>query len=385
MAAAPIDATPRSRRGQRRTDFELAEHHQRQALVLRNKGQKVMIDQVLRQHPEDITDVYALLANKGRLPRVHTPGAAVKAEGPASTGGTGSETEVEVKKESAGDSDNGDGGDGAGEGDSEIVDEEVAALIKVLGEQINDTYVRLGGRHGLPARAWKCLLACLDPISFNVRNQQAMIPKGKRDVCCDVASECCEFMTGCDESTALTGELRKTRMLVKFLRKGNEDNGSPAARLRLPPNWASDGWWIEVERDEYCVKIQQRGCPLVMEVFPEDLGMQVGEAFDQTVIVKNFSLRRASLQDSSGTKVFNLYAHYLKSQPADEVPESGVKAEPKTPQVKKPRMASPVKASSDLGSMPPPPPPARVQRRVTAKGPGKARVGSRQWSARLRA
>lgn len=370
MVAGAVEAqAPKSRKTQRRSDFELAAHHQRQALLLRNKGQKNMIDQSLKQFPEDIPEVFEFLVQKGRLTR--SSGENPPTPRIAGTGGTGTDAETPVKQERDEEKDiaGEENGEHAGAKVEDPADDDEAAVFKVLGPRIADTYNRFGGRHGLPAKAWKAILTCLEPVAFSSNNQAALVVGSRRCIDTDLACECCDFMTGCDDSTSIVGDLRCTGSLLRYLKDKNMENGRVAQLLRLPPNWATDGWWQVVERTIERIILSHLNSDETVEVEPHHMEMEAGDDFLEVTVFRNFSLRRAVLQDASGTKILNLYGHFLK-----RLKEEGAAAESageRTPQVKKPRMASPLRptaaARSEAEEKPPPPPELAARRRLNVK------------------
>lgn len=369
LAVRGMASEPRSRKNQRRSDYELAEHQQGQAL-LRNKGQKNQIDQILKRHPEDIPDVFELLVNKGRLARQSSSfgnGAGVTGQPQDAAVGDN------VKEEGAAPSSADEGASSLGVAEPPTGDE--AVVHDVLGATINESYLRFGGRHGSLGRAWKAILSVLEPISFTPQNQSALIPKGRREVCCDLAVECVEFMTGCDESFSFPGSLRQTSELLRFLQENNEENGRPAMMLRLPPNWDIDGWWSIVSHNEEHDIVKQKGCGMQLTVTMEDMNLDSPKEFAMVTLTRNYSLRRALFQDTSSTKQFNLYTHYIKKSsedsPMKSAPVGNDAAKPAT-RVKR-RMASPVRAvvRDEKNDVPPPPKKAKAAAKTQAKKTGK--------------
>ena len=45
-------------------------------------------------------------------------------------------------------------------------DDDDECAVKILTETIPETYIRLGGKHGLPGKAWRVLLRAMEPVVF---------------------------------------------------------------------------------------------------------------------------------------------------------------------------------------------------------------------------
>lgn len=202
--------TPSKRKGAKRSEYELAEMHQRRALLLRSKGQNNDIVTCMMTHPQVIPEIRQFLVTKELLPAL----------------GVTKETPVE-----------------------KVVKPEPPDETSAQGQDMNetcfpDTYTRIGGDlHGLSAKWLKYLLRNIEPISLGPFAVRGLIPSGRREIDVQEACRVIEFTTGMDESTGLSGELRFVRHFLDQAQAYNERNNRPARDLRLPPQWTESGWY----------------------------------------------------------------------------------------------------------------------------------------------
>jgi len=298
--------------------------HQRQALALRLKGTKIMIEASLKKYPEDINDVYDLLVNKGRLhPRSNNSQVADDAKQ--------EKGEDQIKKAENDSKPNGeDGADRDTPGVAEclpVTDPELSAVLAVLGESVPETYVRLNGKHGLPGKAWRALLAALEPVVFSKFAVQALVPSGKREIDIEDAARLCEFMTGLDDQTSLTGDLRKTRSLVSTLRELNQKAQRPAKDMRIPPDWSTDGWWRVLDHSEDELELE---CLAVgqLTVKPEFLGLSSGSSFLQVTVDKMWSKARCEVKDPTGARRVNCMLKFMELAAAKAISKAPAREHP---------------------------------------------------------
>jgi len=321
-----------------------------------------MIDKALNEHPEDVNDVYDLLANKGRLPARNSaslPAASSGLGGPSNVKGEGEngakkEETPEATEETAG---------AVGVAELPNDDPELAHCIEVMGEKIPDTYIRFGGKHGLPGRAWKALLPTMEPLVFNRFSLAALIPSGKREIDVDQATKVNEMMTGLVDDTHLTGKLRETRVLVKTLREFNEKEGRPARNMRLPIDWSVDAWWRKDEHTEDMLTVLML-TGAVIKITAENLGVPAGEEFLGAQLENPHSKARCCVVDSTGLKRKNcliVLAESGSQRNEVKIEEGGSKRiaseameTPEKPVAKRPRDI----AKSEVHQEPPPPPSA---------------------------
>lgn len=110
----------------------------------------------------------------------------------------------------------------------------------------------------------------------------------------------------------------KRLVLVRHLVSLNEANGRPAQQLRLPPDWSEQGWWVILEHSPEALKLGHRGSDKVVEVTLAQLGLAKGAPFLAVTVNQNYSMRRATLVDATGTKskqCYNLYLVAMKEEP----------------------------------------------------------------------
>lgn len=357
MASAanqPSQMAAKSRKSQRRTDMELAAEHQRRALTLRMRAQRTSIDKCLKNHPEDIQDVYDLLVHKGRLEPKCAPEPAQAGGG---TGGTGERGDAadECKAEAAEQTDEAAKVEG---GVVEPPSKEEQQVLDIPGARITDSYTRFGGRHSLPGKAWRAILEVLEPVACSRFSTQALIDKGKREICPEKATNIIEFMTGLDENTPLQGDLRDTLTLTRHLCALNDGNGRPAQQLRLPPDWSEQGWWIILEHDANSLSLGHRGSEKVVAVTPAQLGIEPGPNFLKVYASQNYSMRRATLADMSGTKSKQCYSLYMVAMKEEPAIETKVKMEPESASKRRRVVVKTSVVRDEAAEQPPAPPKA---------------------------
>lgn len=195
----------------------------------------------------------------------------------------------------------------------------------------------------------------LEPVACSRFSTQALIPKQKREICQEHATNIIECMTGLDENIGIWGDLRDTLSLTRHLSALNMANGRPAQQLRLPPDWTEQGWWVILEHSADKLSLSHRGSEKVVEVTPAQLGVIAGPNFLSVFVNQNYSMRRATLVDATGTKskqCYNLYMVVVKEEP---VVEAQVKVEPDSAS-KRRRVTAKAAAVRDEAAEQPPPP-----------------------------
>lgn len=339
--------------------------HQRQALLLRLRGKFNTIQQSLRKHPEDIQDVWQLLLEKGRVQDKETPDG-------SGTGGTGwSPSEVkperqEMKREEeqamAAHDPYMTGADEAEGSTLEVVpdhDPETKEVLEAMSEEIPDRWLRFGGqRNQLPGKVLRMLMACCEPVAFSKYAIRAVIPHGKREVEAIDMLKYLEFMTGLDGCTELTGDFRKTLILIERLRELNESYGRPAKHLRLPANWLTDGWWnLDILDEENALLSSKfdgaRKLHLTADVLDFFNETMIGVSLDL-----NWSYSRAVVVNASRSKRKNCKDLLLLGQDGQQPTELGAKRKREMKeegQMARQRQRMPQQVKSELNESPPSP------------------------------
>lgn len=305
-----INSKIKGRKNQKRTDFELAELHQKRALALRMKGRKTEVIHCMVEHPEVISDLRQLCVTKGFLAPIEGD-ALVQEEASAASS---SRTEMAQLVQPP---DGATAEDDAGSPQAKRckTSEPTESLLNGMPATIPETYTKIGGElHGLSAKWVKYLLAMLEPISLSSFAIRALVPPGKREIDLQAACAILEFMTGLDESTAIVGDLRQTERLVSEMRRRNEDLRRPARELLLPPDWGSCGWYRLENHTEEGLWLTMLGENPQHAAFvtPAHMGMTAGAGFMSLSIDRNFSKMRAEIVDTGRMKRLQCQMFYLR-------------------------------------------------------------------------